>query len=136
MIRKDYILRLVDEFGKFLAKIARLRLEGDYDDALKLIDDIYQGMLNAEPKVLKSIDTDKLVEYLQQEKKFSNQYLKMIAELLFEEGHIYIENGDPISARNVLEKSKVLIEYLMENDATFSFDWYDKLTAIDNALAI
>ncbi len=136
MIRKDYILRLVDEFGKFLAKIAGLRLEGDYDDALKLIDDIYEGMLNAEPKVLKSIDTDKLIDFLQQEKKFNNQYLKMIAELLFEEGHIYVENGDPISARNVLEKSKVLIEYLMANDTTFSFDWYDKLTAIENALAV
>ena len=59
----------------------------------------------------------------------------MIAELLFEEGQIYLESGDPISARNVLEKARALINYLMESDTTFSFDWYEKLSVIENALS-
>ena len=131
MIRRDYVMRMIEEFGKFLAAIVGLKREGKYGAALNKIDNVYEGMIDLDPKVLKSIDMDELLDFLQHEKKFDNHYLKMIAELLFEEGQINHESGDPISARNVLEKAKVLINYLMESDTTFSFDWYEKLSLID-----
>lgn len=134
MIRKDYILRMVEEFAKFLAKIVGLKQEGKFNEALKKIDDVYQGMIDLDPAVLKSIGADELLDFLQNEKKYNNIYIKIIAELLFEEGQIYIESGDPVSGRNVLEKAKVLINFLMENDSTFSFDWYEKISAIDRVL--
>jgi len=134
MIRKDYILRMVEEFSKFLAAIVGLRLEGEFDEALKKIDNVYRGMIDLDPIVLKSVDSTELLDFLQTEKDYSNTYLKMIAELLFEEGQIYAENGDPVEARNVLEKAKILIDYLMENEATFSFDWYEKISVIDSIL--
>ncbi len=134
MIQRDYIMRMVEEFGKFLTAIVGLKREGNFGDALNKIDDVYKGMIDLEPKVLKSIDVDELLDFLQNEKQFDNLYLKMIAELLFEEGQIYHESGDPISARNVLEKAKVLINYLMESDTTFSFDWYEKLSLIDQII--
>ena len=126
---------MIEEFGKFLSAIVGLKREGNYGDALGKIDNVYEGMLDLDPKILKSVDAKELMDFLQNEKKFNNQYVKMIAELLFEEGLIYLESGDPISARNVLEKAKVLINYLMESDTTFSFDWYEKLTVIENALS-
>ena len=135
MIRRDYIMRMIEEFGKFLSAIVGLKREGNFEDALEKIDNVYEGMLDLDPKILKSVDALELLDFLQNEKKFNNQYVKMIAELLFEEGQIYLESGDPISARNVLEKAKALINYLMESDTTFSFDWYEKLTVIENALS-
>ena len=126
---------MIEEFGKFLSAIVGLKREGNYGDALEKIDNVYEGMLDLDPKILKSVDAKELLDFLQNEKNFNNQYMKMIAELLFEEGQIYLESGDPISARNVLEKAKVLINYLMESDTTFSFDWYEKLTLIENALS-
>ena len=135
MIRKDYILRMVEEFAKFLAAIVGLKNEGKFDEALTKIDSVYRGMLDLDPVIVKSVDGSELLDLLQNEKDYSNTYLKMIAELLFEEGQIYDSNGDPVSARNVLEKAKILIDYLMENDATFSFDWYEKLAVIDKILS-
>ena len=38
MIRRDYIMRMVEEFGKFLAAIVGLKREGEYEEALKKID--------------------------------------------------------------------------------------------------
>ena len=134
MIRKDYILRIVEEFAKFLAAIVGLKREGKFDEALKKIDQVYNGMIDLDPIILKSIDQDELMDFLLNEKKFNLHYLKMIAELLFEEGQIYAENGDPVSARNVLEKARILIDYLMENDPTFSFDWYEKISIIDSII--
>ena len=134
MIRKDYILRMVEEFAKFLAEIIGLKREGKFQEALQKIDGVYRGMIDLDPIVLKSLNPGELLFFLQDEKKISNTYLKMIVELLFEEGQIYTEHGDPISARNVLEKAKILINHLMENDSTFSFDWYEKLNVIDGLL--
>lgn len=134
MIRKDYILRMVEEFAKFLAAIMGLKDEGKYEEALKKIDSVYTGLLNIEPVTVRAISTDEVLDYLQTEKKFNNQYLKMVAELLYEEGMIYAEMGDPVSTRNVLEKARVLIDYLSENDQTFSFDWYEKLKNIERIL--
>src|SRR5210317_704388 len=102
MIRKDYILRMVEEFAKFLATIIGLKNEGKFDEALTKIDSVYRGMLDLDPVIVKSVDGSELLDLLQNEKDYSNTYLKMIAELLFEEGQIYDSNGDPVSARNVL----------------------------------
>lgn len=134
MIRKDYILRMVEEFGKFLAAIVGLRREGKLDEALKKIDDVYRGMIDLDPIIIKSVSPEELLDFLQNEQQYNSHYLKMIAELLFEEGQIYVENGDPVSAQNVLGKAKILINHLMENDQTFSFDWYEKLNVIDGIL--
>ena len=134
MIKKDYILRIVEEFARVLAAILGLRQGGQLDEALMQTDKAYRGMLDVDPVVLKSVSLDQLLDYLQNEKEFDRYYLKMIAELLFEEGMIYHELGDPVMSRNVLEKAKLLIGYLMDNDATFSFDWYEKIHEIDQVL--
>lgn len=128
-------MRMIDEFGKFLTAIVGLKREGKFEDALDKVDGLYRGMLDLDPKVLKSLDKEEVLDYLQKEKEYTNQYLKLIAELLFEEGQIYHESGDPISAQNVLEKAKVLINYLMDSDTTFSFDWYEKIAVVDKILS-
>jgi hypothetical protein len=134
MFQRDYILRLIEEFAKFLAAITGLKAGGNLEEALKKIDEAYNEILELNPKFVKSLNNDELLDYCQKEKKYDNQQMNMVAELLYQEGMIYAEEGDPVSARNVLEKSKVLIAYLMDNDSTFSFDWYEKLHEIDHVL--
>jgi hypothetical protein len=134
MLQRDYILRLIEEFGKFLAAITGLKLEGKLEEALKKVDETYNELLEIDPKVVKSLNEDEVLPFFQEEKKYDNKQLNMVAELLYQEGMIYTEEGDPVSARNVLEKSKILINYLMDNDSTFSYDWYEKLGEIDHAL--
>jgi len=134
MLQRDYILRLIEEFGKFLAAITGLKLEGKLEEALKKVDETYKELLEIDPKVVKSLNEDEVLPFFQEEKKYDNKQLNMVAELLYQEGMIYVEEGDPVSARNVLEKSKILINYLMDNDSTFSYDWYEKLGEIDHAL--
>jgi len=125
---------MVEEFGIFLAAIIGLKKGGKYDEALERVNQIYSGMIDIDPTLVKSIDSSELLEFLQNEKGSDNHYIKMLAELLFEEGQIYFSQGDPVIGQNVLEKSKILINYLMESDKTFSFDWYEKINIIDNLI--
>lgn len=134
MFQRDYILRMIEEFAKFLAAITGLKAGGNLEEALKKIDEAYNELLEVDPKMIKSLSEDEVLDYFQKEKKYDNQQLNMVAELLYQEGMIYVEEGDPVSARNVLEKSKILIGFLMDNDSTFSFDWYEKLHEIDHVL--
>ena len=134
MLSRDYISRLIEEFARFLAAIAGLRKDGEPDKALKKIDEVYDGVIGLEGKVIRSVDSSQLLDLLLVEKQFDNNYLKMIADLLYEEGLIYRDLSDPVSLRNVFEKASVLIRHLMESDSTFSFDWYEKLAIIDEAL--
>ena len=134
MISRDYIQRLIEEFAKFLAAVMRLRKEGNFDGALKETRKIYTGVLDLEPETIQSILPDNLLEYLREEKELSNSHLKMVAELLYEEGLVYTENGDPVSAYNVLNKSKIVIQYLMDHDNTFDIQWYEKLNHIDEII--
>lgn len=134
MIRKDYFLRMIEEFAKMLAAILGLKSEGKYEEALKKINGVYEGLLTLNPVIIKSIGPDEVIYFLTREKHLNNQKLKLVAELMYEEGLIYTELGDPVSARNLLEKAKVVIDYLMEHDSTFSFDWYEKVEKIDQII--
>ncbi len=127
-------MRMIDEFGKFMSLVAGLKNDGKYDDALIKVSDVFEGMLQLDSKFLKSVSSDELLNYLMHDLKYSDQYLKMVSDLLYEEGMIYHESGDPISARNVLEKTRILINHLMDSGSTFSFDWYEKLSVIDEIL--
>jgi hypothetical protein len=134
MYSREYILRLIEEFGKFLEAIMGLKSEGKLEEALKKVDEAYNEVMDIDPILIKSINNEELLPFLQKEKEYDNKQVNMIAELLYQEGTIYMEEGDPVTARNVLEKSKVLIGYLMDNDSTFSYDWYEKLHEIDHFL--
>jgi hypothetical protein len=127
-------MRLVEEFARFLATIAGLKADGKLEEAMQKIDETYNELLELDPKVIKSLSVEELLDFLQQEKEYENKQLGMVAELLYQEGTIYVEEGDPVSSRNVYEKSKLLITYLMDNDSTFGYDWYDKLREIDHVL--
>ncbi len=135
MFSRDYIMRLVEEFARMLAAITGLKLEGKHDEALKKIDDAYNELLHIAPSMLMSLKSQEILKVLQDELNFESQQLRMAAELLYEQGQIYIELGDPVTAKNALAKSRVLIGFLMENDSTFAFDWFEKIRLIDEQLS-
>lgn len=119
-----------------MAAMSGLKREGKLDDALTLIDEAYLDLFKLEARSIKSLKPDDLIQFLQVEKGMNNEALKMIGELLYEEGMIYVEHGDPVSAVNVLQKSKVVIHYLMEHDSVYSFDWNEKLLHIDKIIGV
>jgi hypothetical protein len=136
MFQRDYILRLIEDFARFMAAMSGLKREGKLDDAMTLIDEAYRDLFKVEARSIKSLKPDELIQFLQAEKGMNNEALKMIGELLYEEGMIYVDHGDPVSAVNVLQKSKVVIHYLMEHDHVYSFDRNEKLLHINKIIGV
>ena len=75
---------------------------------------------------LMNISNTDLVNFLQEEKKFTNEHLEKIAEIFYELGFV-IDNE---FKNNVLEKSLTLFEYLNHTSLTYSHDRITKMAKI------
>jgi len=130
--RRDYLLRLIDEFSKFLSKILQLQGEKHYQQALELIDETAKTLLhlnlndfvNDEEAVMKSIEN----------KLFNFDQLEILAELLMKKGDIYLDMVNNFSAISCYEKSLYLFEYLQIHSKNYSVERVRKMEDINFTL--
>lgn len=135
MFRRDYILHQIEEFGRVLAAIMGLRREKKFDEAQQKIDHAYKNILKLSSDFAKNHTTDEILDVLKNEKGMDNQMIRMVAELLYEEGlTLHDRQDDQEMMRITLERANVLFNYLMNADTVFSFDWYEKQNKIQELL--
>ena len=103
MFKKDYLLRLISEFAKALAKILKLYKGGDTESAVKHIDYAFGELLKLNIKDVLE-ESEELTKNLEKEK------IEMIAELLKIKGEIANNNKEFNEAKIFLEKS---LEYFI-----------------------
>lgn len=60
-VRRDYILRMIEQFGQFWAAVVQLAKEGRHQDALALIDQTRQQTLGLSATTIDSLSADELV---------------------------------------------------------------------------
>lgn len=92
MIREDYLLRQIKLVAEAIARMLKLRKEGQYDEALAVADQLYEEL--GIPRGLHEVvDTPTLASMLR-----TADAIRMAAQLQVEEGHIYKAKGDPVTA--------------------------------------
>jgi hypothetical protein len=109
-IRKDYLLRLMDEFFKFLAKILQLKSEKNYQQALALIDEASQALLHLDLNEL--AQNEEKFSMLTTGGKLSHEQIEVLAQLLKAKADISLETYNNFTAINLYEKSLFLLEHL------------------------
>lgn len=61
MVQRDYILRLIEQFGQFWAALVRLRRDGQHRDALALIDQGLRQFLGLDTGAIDALSADELI---------------------------------------------------------------------------
>ncbi len=122
MIRKDYILRMIEEIGKIIAAILGLLKKGDVEQAQKL----YLGALRRafdleEDKVL-DMDVDQLRAIFENQFGESFEGLEIIAGLLVKGGDIHLENSDENKAESCYLKALSLYNLVEMESGTYSLN--------------
>jgi len=105
-LRKDYIMRQFEEFGKVMAVIFGLKREQDWGKFEKEISDASQKFVSVE------IDKVEAMEMSGFEKEVSSLFpdqQKILADLLFEKLNYYYQIGE--NKRSEVLKSKCLFLY-------------------------
>ena len=105
MYQEDYLLRLIQQLGAFVAQIAGLNQKGEYDQALATADQAWGKLLEETPRTLiDTVDTPTLAGMLREPAK-----IRAAAQLFVEEGRALAGKGDPQLAAARFRRAMELI---------------------------
>jgi len=135
MINKDYILRLIEQFAKVLAKILKLIMNQQHPEALKTIDQTFQHLFGFNSKFINSISDDDLIEMMKSGEALDADKCIMIALLLKAEGDVYDaqSNLDESYDRYLRSLLLLLEAFSADSDANLSTH-YSEIGTIINKL--
>jgi len=137
MHKRDLLLRQFEEFGKFLATILGYKQQQDFIEVSKLISEGALKYIGVSIKEVEELEPENLISTLTQEKKLTDEQLKMLADLLYENG-VNNLNGDLNSnSFTLINFTKVQMLYNFVNlngTLPYSLDTHYKLEAIKDIL--
>lgn len=138
MLRKDYIMRMYEEFGKFLGTLFGLRKMGNWPELEELIKTSAQKYSLVELEFAESLETKGLPEYLMKNHSLNSENLKMLGDLLYEKGLMYLATDRAEAAKNAFQKVFVLYTYVQQNalESDFSLDMHNKLSNVKELLGL
>jgi hypothetical protein len=128
-VRKDYLLRLIEEFFNFLSKIMKLKGEKQYDQALALIDETSFSVLHVDINELVSNET--FFSQITEDKNFSLDQIEILAELLKVKADINQELNAVFTAINLYEKSLFLFDHVQVTSKDYSLTRANRIQEIN-----
>lgn len=115
MMKQDYILRLIEEFGQAWALVvARLRA-GRYNDALEGVDEAARRHVGLSLRLIEGMSSEDLIGMLRVGDTLDRGRCVLLAELLREQGEILELQGRPGEATSA--RLKALDLFLEVHDA-------------------
>jgi hypothetical protein len=88
MLSDDYLVRMIMQFAAVMAKIAGLKMAGQYPEALEEIDQALGQLLGMDTAIINLLDDESLERILTVNGQIDIKRLGALAELLMEEGNI------------------------------------------------
>ena len=136
MLRKDYILRQYEEFGKFLGIVFSLKTKAQFVELEELINTSAFKFTKIEIETAEQLSNENLVETLTKKHQLEEPNLKMLADLLYEKGIGYSKQFNEKKADSALQKALIIYEYIKENslESDFSLDGHFKITSLKQLL--
>lgn len=135
MFQKDYILRMVEMIGDLIAAMLGLIKKGDLEQAEKLLERGYIELLRHDAAFFQAIPTDKLTGTLIEEHNYENGHLAVLSELFFAEATLNEAQHKLPYALTCYEKSLKLLEFLEDEDKTWSAKREERITLLQTKIA-
>lgn len=120
MFQKDYILRMVEMIGDLIAALLGLIKKGDLEQAEKILERGYYELLRRDASFFQLIPKEQLTDKLLGEHHYTNGHLEVLSELFFAEATLSEAQKKLNDSRTYYEKSLVLLEFLEQEDKTWS----------------
>ena len=136
MYKKDYILRIIEDFAKMLGVILGFKLEGDYKKAEEAIDEALKKYTETDLAFLLSFPPQEMLIELTEKRQLSEEQLHVIAELLFQQAEIRKLNNELTQTQDLYLRSYTVYNWLNENQKkTFSVEIAKRCSHLKEVLA-
>lgn len=128
MWHRDYILRMMAQFGQVLARMIGLKEVRQYKDVLLLTDETFKQLFGFGSKFITTIATDDLLAMLKPGGVLDAEACIMIATLLKQEGEVYEEEQENDEAiRRYYKSLQLLLEAYRVAPGTELKEYYDQI---------
>jgi len=136
MFKRDYILQIIEQIGKVLAKVAELLNDKKPDEARQTIHKTYQRYLKINVAELDAVLENDPVNTLINQHDFDNLRLNALADLLKAEGDIYLQEDEEEMAKSRYAKALIIFEYLNQTEQVYSFDREAKIADMQEKMKV
>lgn len=106
MFRQDYLIRLIEQLGQAIRRIAGLNDAERYEDALDEVERRWNDLLGVPHELISAVDTPTLASMLR-----APETMRAAVRLLVEEARALAGKGDPVHATL---RYRLAIELLLE----------------------
>lgn len=131
MFKKDYLLRIIEEAIRLLAKAAQMIDDDDLENAEKQIKKTYD-LLKANP-AWNTLPLPDLVKALEKA-DFDDHRMEILADLFKVEAQLKEAENLPRKAYEYFIKSLAIYEYVDKNSTTYSFERIAKIDDLKERL--
>lgn len=111
---------MIEMMGDLIAAILGLIKKGDHEQAEKLIERGYYELLRRDASYFQLIPKEQLTDKLLSDHDYTNGHLAVLAELFFAEATLSEAQNKLNHSLACYEKSLVLLEFLEQDDKTWS----------------
>jgi hypothetical protein len=122
MLRKDFIIRQIEEFGKVLALIIGFKKQNEWAKFEEEIKNAIQKFTSLEMNEIENLNIDFFVSEIINKKGLSLDQKKIIANLMYEKLYFYLFKNENENYSQLKAKCLLLYLHLNENCTTNEFD--------------
>ena len=136
MYQKDYILRMIEMIGDLIAVLLGLIKKGDLEQAEKILERGYFELLRRDASFFQLIPKEQLTDKLLGDHHFTNGHLEVLSELFFAEATLSEAQKKLNNSLICYEKSFVLLEFLEQEDKTWSAKREERKILLKERIAV
>jgi len=122
MLRKDFIIRQIEEFGKVLALIIGFKKQNEWAKFEEEIKNAIQKFTSLEMNEIENLNIDFFVSEIINREGLSLDQKKIIANLMYEKLYFYLFKNENENYSQLKAKCLLLYLHLNENFTTNEFD--------------
>ncbi|TKG97451.1 hypothetical protein EYV94_03215 [Puteibacter caeruleilacunae] len=126
---------MIEMLAELVAGILRLIKKGDFQKASQSIDRAYEDLLKEDAGFFNNIPLSKLTDKLIQEHNFTNGHLEILSELFYTQAELSFAQNKQYESLEFYQKSLYLLEFVVKESQTFSFEKESKISTLKNRIA-
>jgi len=121
MYQKDFILRMIEMLAELVAGILGLIKKGD--------------LLKEDSTFFNKIPLNELTDNLIKEHNYTNGHLEILLELFYAQAELLFAQKNYSKSLGFYQKSLYLLEFIIKESQTFSFEKQSKISTLKNRIA-
>lgn len=135
MESRDYLVKRLEAFLKFLAMIMGLKEKGNAAEAIEQLNGAFATYAGLSPEEIENTSEDTFIPFLSKEKKITTEQQEQLAELLYWKG-IFLNQNNEVQASLYFKKSLLLLQHLQNNSKDFSMEREARIKEIEKRITL